>query len=69
MWLTPRLAEVFDKIKRAGNEGLCWSDSGMNRGLFRVHVGRLNDVLEETDFAVKANRGNDAKYRMVKVQR
>jgi hypothetical protein len=66
VWLTPRLAEVFDKVKRTGTEGLHWSDSGMSRELLKAHVWRLNDVLEETDFAIKASRGSDAKYQLTR---
>lgn len=68
VWLPPRLVDVFDRIRRTGDEGLHWSDSGQNRINFKQNVWRLNEILEETDFAVKASRGNDSKYRLAKVR-
>ena len=57
VYMTPKRAEIFDKVKRAGRDGLHWRDSGVAYPMhLRVLVHHVNEALEETDWGIRCHR-------------
>ena len=66
VWLTKRQREIFDRLKRAGEERLQVEDFEMNRNLFKAHIWQINDKLEETDYKIVGKRNEG--WRLEKVR-
>ncbi len=69
VWLTRRRAEILERVRRAGRDGLHYLDTPFNRHLLKVHVHQINDVLEETDYKIVGKRaGPWSSYVLEKVR-
>jgi hypothetical protein len=73
---SPKLADIFDAIKRAdarggiGTDTLAWMFYGSanprdGKNAVRVSVNHINDLLVETDFRIAMPGGRGGQYRVV----
>src|SRR5262245_13180419 len=76
VWLTPLKAEIFDKIKAAGAEGISteailaseiYRDrKHVSRKTLHAHVFQMNELLLDGDWEITSTRGRDPVWMIVK---
>lgn len=73
--LSKRKVHLFDLISRAGSAGIdgeyLWHavfGSNGSRQTMRAHICQINEILEETDFRLRATRGPGSRYRLIKLK-
>ena len=65
VFLTQRESEIFDKIKRFGNQRVQASVIGSPTQI-KVHVFNINSKLLETDWRIDGRQGRDGGYMLVR---